>query len=181
MKAYLAFSAILLAAGSLAAQDFKLPSSLDALAARASETVEVNLDQRMLQLASKFLAKDEDDEETKRIIKGLKAIYVRSYEFAKPGEYNPAELEPVRAQLLKDNQWSRIVGVRSQRDGENLDVFVRAEGDHFTGMWVLSTEPKELVVVNIQGPIDINSLAGLGGQFGIPKVKRQAAKKEATR
>ncbi|GAC1649570.1 MAG: hypothetical protein NVS9B15_08850 [Acidobacteriaceae bacterium] len=181
MKALLSI-ALILSMASLGAQEFKLPASLDALAARASETVEVNLDQRMLQLASKFLdSKDGDDQEAKRIIQGLKAIYVRSYEFSKPGEYSPAELEPVRAQLLKDKEWSRIVGVRSQHDGENVDVFVKADGDHFAGVWVLSTQPKELVVVNIQGPIDLNSLGELGGEFGIPKIKRQSPKKEAAK
>jgi len=180
MKQLFLSMTMLLALRPLVGQDFKLPASLDALAARASETVEVNLDQRMLQLASRFLD-NEDDQEAKQIIKNLKAIYVRSYEFAKAGEYNPAELEPVRAQLLRDKEWSRIVGVRSRKDGENVDVFVKAEGDHLVGMWVLSAEPKELVVVNIQGPIDMNSLSELGGQFGIPKIKRQEIKKEATR
>src|SRR5947209_10794789 len=102
MKQLFLSMTMLLALRPLVGQDFKLPASLEALAARASETVEVNLDQRMLQLASRFLdSKDEDDQEARRIIQGLKAIYVRSYEFSKPGEYNPAELEPVRAQLLK--------------------------------------------------------------------------------
>ncbi|MBV9669386.1 MAG: DUF4252 domain-containing protein [Acidobacteriales bacterium] len=165
----------------LHAQDFKLPSSLEALANRASETVEVNLDQRMLQLASRFLDNnDEDDAQARRIIKDLKAIYVRSFEFSKPDQYNPADLEPLRHQLLEDKQWSRIVGVRSKTDGENVDVFVKSDGDRFIGVWIISTEPKELVVVNIQGPIDPNSLSDLGGHFGIPKTERSSLTKKGS-
>jgi hypothetical protein len=35
---------------------------------------------------------------------------------------------------------------------------------------ILASEPKELTVVNIAGPVDLDSLADLGGHFGIPKV-----------
>ena len=52
----------LIAAGVLcipvwASEDIKLPVNLDKLAERASESVDVTLDESMLQLASKFLSK----------------------------------------------------------------------------------------------------------------------------
>ncbi len=178
----LLFSLLLLLSANALGQEFKLPVSLAGLASKATETVEVNLDQRMLQLASKYLDSNEpDDVEAKKIIQGLKGIYVRSYEFAKPGEYSASELEPMRAQLLQSNEWSRIVGVKSVKDAENVDIFVKPEGDHFGGMWVISTEPTELVVVNIIGPINLKNLSELGGQFGIPKIKKPNSKAEAAK
>jgi hypothetical protein len=35
---------------------------------------------------------------------------------------------------------------------------------------VLSTEPKQLVVVNMVGDVDVQKLASLQGQFGIPDI-----------
>jgi hypothetical protein len=35
---------------------------------------------------------------------------------------------------------------------------------------IISAEPKEFTVVNIVGPVDLEKLAGLEGQFGIPRI-----------
>src|ERR1044071_3621589 len=81
----------------LYAQDIKIPP---ALGARASEKVDVTLDGNMLQLAAKFLSDGKSDEaQVKKLIAGLKSIYVRSFEFEKEGEYNPADVEAVRTQF----------------------------------------------------------------------------------
>ena len=45
-----------------AADDFKLPMSLEKLAEHATESVDVTLDQSTLQLASGFLSKDDPDD-----------------------------------------------------------------------------------------------------------------------
>ena len=44
------------------------------------------------------------------------------------------------------------------------------EGNRSSGLVILVAEPRELTVVNIVGPIDLNRLASLKGQFGIPDV-----------
>src|SRR5665213_3344488 len=98
------------ALGSLGAQEIKLPPSLDRLAAKATEVVDVTMDANLLQLAGRFLSdKDPDDAKVKKMISGLKGIYVRSFEFAKAGEYQESDVEPLRAQLHAPT-WSRIVG-----------------------------------------------------------------------
>src|ERR1700684_2762833 len=103
----------------LRGQELKIPANLDRLAAKASEVVDVTMDANLLQLASRFLSdKDADESHVKKIIAGLKSIYVRSFEFKKPGNYQEADIEPVRAQLHTP-AWSRIVGVRSQKSAEN--------------------------------------------------------------
>ena len=93
------------------AQEIKLPPAFDKLAAKAQETVDVTLDSNMLQLAGKFLSdKDADQAKAKQIVAGLKGITVRTFEFAKEGEYSMADMDALREQL-KAPAWSRIVGV----------------------------------------------------------------------
>jgi len=161
----LAFPAI------LRAQDFKLPPGVEKLSAKAKETVEVNMDGPMLKWASKFLS-SEDPEERKaaKLVENLKGIYVRSFEFSGEGAYTSADVEALRAQF-RSPEWSRVVGVRSERDGENVDVFFRLENEKMAGIVVIAAEPKELTFVNIVGPMEVEQLADLGGEFGIPKLK----------
>ena len=156
--------------GPLGAQEIKLPPNLERLAAKASEVVDVTMDANLLQLASRFLSdKDADDAKVKKLIGGLKGIYVRSFEFEKPGEYQQSDIEPVRTQLHTP-AWSRIVGVRSQKSAENSEVYLKTENGKIGGLVILMTEPKQLTIVSIEGTIDPDQLNELGGHFGIPKV-----------
>ena len=160
-----------LAAQTMPAQMLKLPPNLEKLADKARETVDVTLDGPLLQLAARFLSdKDPDEARAKRLVLGLKGIYVRSFTFENRGEYDPADLEPLRAQL-KAPGWSRIVGVRSRREGDNAEVFLKQENGAIAGLAVIAADPKELTVVQIVGPIQPEDLRDLGGRFGIPKVE----------
>ncbi len=161
---------IFAAAGSLAAQEFRIPSSFDKFATRAKEMVDVNLDGSLLQLAARFLSdSDADEAQVKKLVSGLKGIFVKSYEFENRGEYTEADLESLRSQL-KGPGWSRIVGVRSQRSGENSDVYLRSDGNALGGLVVITSEPRRLTVVNINGSINPDDIRRLGGHFGIPKL-----------
>ena len=160
----------ILTALGLCAQEFKIPLNIDKLAAKAVETVDVTLDAQMLKLAGNFLStKKPDEADAKNLVDGLKGIYVRSFEFAKPGEYSEADVESLRAQL-KAPLWTRVVGVKSKRDGDNTEVFLRSENNQITGLAVIAAEPKELTIVHIAGSIRPEDLSRLGGQFGIPKI-----------
>lgn len=153
------------------AQEMKLPPGVEKLAAKAKETVEVNMDGPMLHWASKFLsAEDPEEKEAAKLVKNLKGIYVRSYEFSEEGAYNASEVEELRAQF-RSPEWQRVVGVRSERDGDNVDVFFHLENEKMAGIVVIAAEPKELTVVNIVGPIEVEQLADLGGEFGVPRLK----------
>jgi hypothetical protein len=163
----------------LVAQDVKLPASLNNLAGKASEVVDVTLDGPMLKLAGKFLSQDDPDQaKVKNLVSGLKGVYVKSFEFDKEGEYSPADLDAIRAQLHGPG-WSRMVGVVSKKEHENAEVYMKMDGERIAGLVVLAAEPKELTVVNIVGDIDINQLSGLGGHFGIPPVEVHRDKKTA--
>ena len=61
------------------------------LAARASNYTEVNLDRKMLAFAGQFMDKKEDAA-TRHLIEKLNGVYVRTYEFSKPGQYTAADL-----------------------------------------------------------------------------------------
>jgi hypothetical protein len=160
----------LLAAAPAWAQEPKLNLNLDHLAAKAKNTVEVTLDASMLQFASRFLSEKKPDEaEAKKLVAGLKHILVRAFEFDQPGQYAASDVEQLRSQL-RSPEWSRIVNVRNKADGENVDVFIRREGDQVGGLVVIAAEPRELTVVSIDGPIRPEDLAKLGGQMGVPRI-----------
>jgi hypothetical protein len=144
--------------------------NLEPLAAKAAEVVDVNLDGSLLKLAAKFMT-DENDQEGLEVVKNLKGIYVKEFEFAKPGEYSQADVEAVRRQL-QTPAWSRIVSSRNKINGETSEVYLMTanSGGSVLGMAILDAEPKELTVVNIVGPIDIDKLSALEGKMGIPHV-----------
>src|SRR4029078_1827932 len=100
------------------------------------------------------------------IVQKLQGIYVRSYEFDHAGEYDRAIVDHLRNQLGSD--WNKIADVRS-RLGENSEIYAQSRNDQITGLVIITAEPKELTVVNLVGPIDLERLADLQGQFGIPK------------
>jgi hypothetical protein len=138
---------------------------LDFLANKASETVDVKLDERLMATTAKIFS-GKDDEDIKEILKGLKGIYVKSFEFEKVGEYSPADVESVMSQL-RSGGWSKIVGVKS-KNGDNVEVYLMMQGDQIQGLAVISAEPKEFTVVNIVGPVNLEKLSKLEGQFGVP-------------
>jgi len=146
-------------------------SDLDKLVDKATRVVDVTLDRKMLQLAAKFLSstRSPDEAEIKELVSGLKGVYVKYFEFDKEQQYSPSDIEPILAQL-KGSSWSRMVGVSSTKTGEKVEVYLMSSGDTINGLAVVAAEPKELAVVNIVGNIDIERLARLEGQFGIPKL-----------
>jgi len=163
---------------SASAQDVRMPVDLDKLAAKASETTEVTLTGRMLQLAAKFM-NDEGDAEAREMVKKLKGIYVRSFQFDKTGEYSEADVESVRSQL-KSPLWEKVVGVRSKRDGENAEIYFKTDSStQIGGLVIIAADPKELTIVHIDGPLDPGDLDKLGGDFGVPRLDTSARGKQA--
>ena len=150
-------------------------SQLDALATKASQTVDVNIDERLMQLTAKFLSsKDDDEAKVKELVNGLKGIYVKSFAFENEGQYTEADLEGIRSQL-RTPAWNRIVNVNSKKEG-SVEVYLMQTGEQISGLAVLATDPKEITVVNIIGPVDLDKLTQLEGQFGIPELEIERAK-----
>ena len=149
-------------------------SQLDALAAKASETVDVNIDESLMALTIKFLGNDDDEKKVKELVSGLKGIYVKSFEFESEGQYTDADLESIRSQL-RNPAWSRIINARSKKDG-SIEVYLMHTGAQISGLAVLATEVKEITVINILGPVDLEKLTKLEGEFGIPDLGLQGSK-----
>jgi hypothetical protein len=172
MKKLILSLLVLAVAAPLSAQRVNL--DFPGLGDKASEVVDVTLDGSMLRLASKFLSNSDPDERAARdIVQKLEGIYVRSYTFDHDGEYDRAVLDRVRAQL--GPAWKKIVNVRS-RHREDSEIYIATRGDQPVGMLVISAEPRELTVVNIVGPIDVEKLSALEGNFGVPYVSKEKDK-----
>jgi len=156
-------------AGTSRAQSGKLQlDQLDALTNRASNTVDVKLDENLMQVTRKlFSGKDTDDAEIKELLKNVKGIYVKSFSFEKENSYMPAEIDSVMSQL-RGGGWSKIVGITSKKENENVEVYLMMVADQISGLAVVSLNPKDVTVVNIVGPINLEKLSQLEGSFGIP-------------
>jgi len=168
----LTFCMLVGAAGYGQALDLK---HLDKLADRASSKVEVTLDGSVLKLAAKFLS-DEDDPDSakiKKLVGGLKGIYVKTFEFEKEGAYSDSDIAGIRKQL--ESGWSRIVGIQSKKDGDNAEIYLKTGGPD-GGLAILCAGAKELTIVNIVGKIDLDQLSELGGNMGVPKIEVEKPK-----
>ncbi len=139
---------------------------LDLLANKASETVDVKLDERLMATTAKFFSKDDAD--IKEVLKGIKGIYVKSFTFEKEGEYSQLDVDSIMNQV-RTGTWSNVVKVKS-KGGDHVEVYLNMVADQITGLAVISIEPKEFTVVNIVGPIDLQKLSKLEGQFGVPEL-----------
>ncbi len=161
---------LVFAAPSASGQEARLQiKNLEKLADKAAEVVDVTLDGPMLQLAAKFMSDERSPEEgsARELVRKLKGIYVKSFEFDDEGQYSQADVDLIRAQLRSPG-WQRIVDVRSKRDHENDEVYLMGAAENIQGMAIISAERRELTVVNIVGPIDVDKLSQLEGNLGIP-------------
>ena len=155
------------AASTQAPEGLPLPPAVEKeLAAKASDVTEVTLGKNMLEFASKFMKdKDPDEAQARKLIQGLKGIYIREYEFEKEGEYSLDQLQQLRA-YFETSEWSPVVRERERKSGEVTDVLMKVVNGETQGMFILSAEPKELTIVLILGPIrmeDLGELRGIGG------------------
>ncbi|PYP83298.1 MAG: hypothetical protein DMF61_23900 [Blastocatellia bacterium AA13] len=159
------------------AAKLQLPN-LDHLRDKATEVVDVSLDGALLRLASKALSSDTSGNGAKiqEMIQGLQGVYVKSYEFDKEGQYSKEDVEAIRAQVMGGG-WQRVVGVLSKHDGDNVEVYAMNEGNQVTGLAIIAADPKELTIVNIVGPVDLEKLVELGGKLGIPRLEKGKEKK----
>lgn len=161
---------VLGAAATALAQNPRIQTNqLDSLTAKASQTVDVNLDERLIAVTAKFFGgKDPDKVKVRGIINGLKGIYVKSFEFENEGEYSVADLESIRSQL-RNSAWNKIVNINSKKDG-SVEVYLMSNESQISGLALLAADAKEITVVNIIGNVDLEKLSQLEGQFGIPEL-----------
>lgn len=147
-----------------AAAQIQIP--LDSLAAKASDTAGIALDQSMLKLAANFLAGSKaQDPGFQKVLNNLKSIVVKKYSFAQEGAYQNSELEPLRT-LLRSSGWGQMIS--REHNGGQSSIYVKSDAGQIAGITVVAAEPKQVVVVSVEGSIDLAKLAELAGHFGIP-------------
>lgn len=168
MRTTIALLTVLLAAPAAASAQRLQLDSLDRFAGRAAETVNLTISSEMLRFAGAFMKGQGDEAQVKELLSELKGIYVRAYEFDEDQNYG-AELDAVRKQLTAPG-WAPLVSVDSKRAREIVEIYHWPDGKGSGGMAILVAEPRELVIVNIVGAIDLEKLRLLQGQFGIPKI-----------
>jgi len=162
-----------LAAAAFTAPGFAQTTSLPdpppvekAIAERASNVTEVTLGKNMLAFAAKIMnGKNDNDADARHLIEGLDGIYVREYEFDKEGQYSKDEIDQLR-KYFETSEWSPVVRERERKSGESTDVMIKLVNGESRGLFILETEPKELTIVLILGPIrmdDLSKLKGIGG------------------
>lgn len=160
------------------AQDARLQiNHLDRLAARATESVEVTLNDVQMQFLRRLVSLSESDKTRFRdLLSKLKGVYVRGFEFAQDGEYSEADIEAIRAQLRAPG-WERIVEVRN-RNGGGDEVFFMPRNDEIAGFAAISTEPRKVCVINIVGPIDMDEMALLEKEFQLTRCGRSENRRQ---
>jgi hypothetical protein len=139
--------------------------NLNHLETQAVERVTITLDKQMLDFAARFLPKDDPEAQTvRKLVKDLDAICVRSLKFSRDAAYSASDVEKVRQQLVGPG-WSKLVEARGK---ENVDFYLKLDGDKVQGVTVISAEPRDLTVVTIRGALRPEQLSELEGFAGIP-------------
>ncbi len=157
------------AAPSASVPRIELPD-FSALAASASDSVNITLDEAVLSMAIRFLDPAQPgDAAARSVIAGLKGIYIRSFTFEHPYAYPKAQIAALRAQLSGPG-WSRLAQVHSSKEQSDVDVYLALDGQRANGMVVIATEPHEFTVINIVGAIDLDKLHKLEGHLGVPQL-----------
>jgi hypothetical protein len=169
---FIFFALLLSAAVAANAQDARLRfEKLNGLETKARDVVEVNVEGKILDLARRVMmkSKDPDAQKAAEAIKDLKGIYVRVYNFENENEYNPADVDEIRAQLNAPG-WEKLANVRSKKNNQKVDVYTMFSGNVMSGLAVVVSESKSIALVNVIGPIDIDLLMELSGKMNIPRI-----------
>lgn len=146
--------------------------SLERLAPKAAEAVNIEIDGFLIKFAGSILSdKDAEERAVKELVEGLRGVYVRSYEFKSSGEFSEGDVAAVREQLRAPG-WSRVLDVeRRGLDFGDAEVYVATAGGRVEGFALLVVGPRELTVVNIVGSIDLDKLRQLGDKLNLPRIR----------
>ncbi|MCA1615290.1 MAG: DUF4252 domain-containing protein [Acidobacteria bacterium] len=146
-------------------------ATLDRLGDRAEKSVGVTVDENTIGLVTGMFRDSKDPEQVKvrEALAGIRGVYVRIYEFADDGQWGEPDIADIRRQVGEPG-WSRVVDIKSRKDGQKVEVYLRALPGQVGGLLVLATQPRELMVINMVGNVDLQKLASLQGRHGIPEL-----------
>lgn len=162
---FLVLALMPLAAAAQAAR-IKMPD-FSGLAAKARESVDIELDKDMLRNAGSFMTGKVDDPQLAEQLQGLEGIYIKTFEFDKPGQYDVNDIAALVKQVESAGGWKKLLSVRD-RD-ERVEMWMR-DNSVDGGMFFVASEPRELVVINIVGKVNLETLRKLQGRMGVPNL-----------
>jgi hypothetical protein len=131
----------------------KLDLDFPNLAAAATEKAEVDVDGSTLAQAAALAGGKAGPADA---LSGVKGVHVRHYAFATEGAYKDSELEPLRKHVAADSAWSRIVNVKEEHGSTQIYILKTDSGPG--GLLVISSEAKEVNVVEVLGTIELSRL-----------------------
>jgi hypothetical protein len=147
--------------------ELRLPA-LDGLKQNARESVDITIGSWTLGIMS-WLMDDRDPQsaDVKKMLKRLKKVHVRSYEFDSDFLYPEAEIDALRSQLSGPG-WSQLVQVRDRNKDERVDIYIAMEGRKVRGFAIIASDPRKFTIVNIVGAIDFEHLVKAQKALGLP-------------
>ena len=105
-----------------------------------------------------------EDPEAAALMKGLEGVRISIYSTG--GKVAPAmeHLTQVKT-MLQGQNWEPIVQVNEQ--GEQVQIFMKADGEGMQGLTVMAVNGEEAVFLNILGSIDPDQLGKVMEQFDV--------------
>jgi hypothetical protein len=144
----------------------KMPN-FSGLAEKAIQSVDISLDADMLKAAGGFMSGRADDaRDVAEAIKGLEGVYVKVFTFDKPGVYSTRDIDDVIKQV-ETRGWKKLLSVRDK--DKHVEMWMR-DGSSEGGMFFVAAEPMKLVLINIAGKVDLETLRKLQGRMGVPNL-----------
>lgn len=155
-----------------ATPEFRIPE-FSHLSSQATEVVDVNVGGFLLGIARAIIPQEEREKEPAlNLLNDIKSVTVRSFKFDSDDAWTRKDLDSVRSQL-QGPEWNSLVQVRKRNSKEDVDVYMCMEENKSCGLAVIATQPREFTVVSIVGSIDLDKLAALEGEFGIPRISTE--------
>ncbi len=134
---------------------------------KADEVVKVNLWGRSLDQAKKLLGLRKNvTGPVRSFMNGLTAVYRRTYRF-RGVSASEDDVEPVHRQLAEDG-WVPMIETQDREKPESLSVYSYYADEEVTGMTLVSSDPDEVTVLKIMGPVDFEALSAIGSGLGLP-------------
>lgn len=134
---------------------------------KADEVVKVNLWGRSLEQAKRLLGLRRNlTGSVRNFMNGLTGVYRRTYRFRK-APASEDDVEPVHRQLAEDG-WVPLIETEDRDKPESLSVYSYYSDEEVAGMTVVSSDPDEVTVLKIMGPVDFEALSAIGSGLGLP-------------
>lgn len=137
---------------------------------QADPIIEVNVKGALLKLVAE--ASRYEDPELADMLRQLKAVQVRGFSMRGVRRDQVETRAKELSKRLESQGWDTVVRVWD--DGDQVDMFVKVNGDAIAGMMVMVTSPDEdeSIFVNIVGQIDPEQIGRIGSKFNIDPLTR---------